>query len=136
MVIGAIKDDGPEGWIEFRNCTVENTGGAGVEIFDKSPEGARLRLMNCSWKDPHRTPILLHVRRVKLARMIGGIDFAHCAVYDTIDRPAIAVRQGEESEGVFDVRGRITVCNPHGARMELGPQVRGVTLKLLTFDRH
>jgi len=142
LVVGAIKEDGPEGEIVFRNCVVENTGQAGVNIFDKSPDRVSLRFVNCSWKDPWRSetekweplhaPILLHVRRVSLARMIGGIEFVDCAVYDTANRPVLVVRQGTESLGVRDVRGRIAVHNPHGARMDLGPQAQNVTLQLLT----
>jgi hypothetical protein len=144
LVIGAIKEDGPEGEIEFRNCVVEDTGQAGVSIFDKSPESARLRFVNCSWKNPWRSevekrepfhaPILLHVRRVNLSRMIGGIEFVDCAVYDTVDRPVLVVRQGEESLGVRDIRGQIVVHNPHGVRMDLGSQTQNVTLQLLTPD--
>jgi len=144
IVIGAITEGGPEGEVEFRHCVLENTGQAGVRIFDKSPDNARLRFVNCSWKNPWQSeaetqepfhaPILLHVRRVNLARMIGGIEFVDCAVYDTVNRPVLAVRQEAESLGVRDVRGQIVVHNPHGARMDLGSQAQNVTLQLLTPD--
>jgi len=144
MVIGALKEDGPGGWIEFRNCVVENSGQAGLMVYDKSPNSARLRFVNCSWKNswpqvtekPERfqVPILFYVRRVNLARTVGGIEFVNCAVHDTLNRPAVAIREAKGSQGVRDVRGQLVVHNPHGARMDLGPQTKNVMLQLITPD--
>ncbi|MBM4074172.1 MAG: hypothetical protein FJ267_00835, partial [Planctomycetes bacterium] len=37
-----VRDDGPKGLIEFRNCVVDGTEGYGVRLRDKSAEGAKV----------------------------------------------------------------------------------------------
>ena len=73
MAVGAVKDDGPKGTVEFINCTAENTGKEGAKVFDKSAENVRVRFVNCRWKNcwisrhsddgGPRVPLLIHLRQ-------------------------------------------------------------------------
>lgn len=136
--IGAINDNGPQGAIEFINCTTENTGKEGVKVYDKSANGALVRFVNCSWKQPWvssfreygglRVPVLLHLRRPAITQNLGGVEFVDCHVYDTADRPAIAFYDDEGNTSVRDLSGTITVHNPAGAKQHLGVNPANVTL--------
>ncbi|MBN2309343.1 MAG: right-handed parallel beta-helix repeat-containing protein [Candidatus Hydrogenedentes bacterium] len=138
IAVGALKDDGPQGVIEFRDCTVENTAKAGLYVYDKSCLGAGLRFVNCHWRntwaaadvehDGPRIPLMLALRRPQLVEHLGGLTFVDCSVYDSVDRPAFLVEEDESALGVTDLTGVIWVANPHGARMELGAKTERVTL--------
>lgn len=142
MCVGAVRDDGPQGTVEFINCTTENTGKEGVKIFDKSADGVRVRFVNCKWRNPWvsrhreyggpRVPLLLHLRRPELAKTIGGVDFVDCTVYDDAYRPALLLEEEKSPlASARDLTGRITVDSPHIPRMKLGPNTERVTLELL-----
>jgi parallel beta-helix repeat protein len=141
MCVGAIKDDGPKGLIEFRNCTSENTGKEGVKIFDKSADSARVRFVNCRWSNPWvsshrghggaRVPILLNLRRASLTEKLGGVDFVDCAVFDSAFRPAVLVEEDKSALGVYDLTGQITVYGPGGMWTRLGSKQDGVTLEVV-----
>ena len=140
MTVGAIRDDGPNGLVEFRNCVAENCGREGARVYDKSATSALVRFVNCSWKggwtdDPvveksQRAPISIVLRRPALTKNMGGIEFLDCHVYDAEDRAAVLVHEDESQLGVADISGKITVHNPHGARAELGTGARNVTLEV------
>ena len=136
--VGAIKDDGPQGTIEFRNCTVVGAAKGGIYVYDKSPDSARVRFVNCKWRDvgtaiskllDKRTPLLLDLRRPSIASKLGGIDFENCYVYDEADRPALRVEPRKGEHAVYDLQGELYVCNPNGARMELNFEAVEVGLK-------
>ncbi len=128
--VGAVTDDGPQGKIEFVNCTIENTAHGGIFVYDKSSDGARVRFVNCKWRDvgireggktSRRSgfPLLITLLRPKLTRKNGGIDFVDCVVYDDRDRPVLKAEDEGTKLGVHDLQGRIIVHNPHGARTDL-----------------
>ncbi len=140
--VGAVKDNGPKGLIEFVNCTIENTANGGIFVYDKSVDGARVRFVNCKWrgvgvhtdgKRPRRrgVPLLITLLRPKLTRKNGGIDFVDCAVYDDRDRPVLVAEDQGTKLGIHDLKGRIVVHNPHGARMDLTSTLSDVELKLV-----
>ena len=141
MAVGAARDDGPQGLVEFVNCTAENTGKEGVRLFDKSAAGVRVRFVNCSWRNPWlsahretsepRVPILFQSRRSSVTSRPGGVDFVDCHVYDYTGRPALMLDEESGSQGLYDVHGRITVRAPGGAHMRLGPKTEGVDLKVV-----
>ena len=134
MSVGAIKDDGPQGTIEFIHCTSENTGREAVRVYAKSSLNARVRFVNCSWKNPWvaahrnssglRTPVLITQPRPVSTQRIGGIDFEDCRVYDFVARPAVVFDEARSSLGVFDLRGQITAKGPGEAWMRAGPENR------------
>jgi len=146
--IGAVTDDGPKDLIEFRNCTIENTAKGGIFVYDKSADNARVRFANCKWKDvgvlkdaagakskkPH-VPLLLTLRRPKLVKKHGGIDFIDCYVYDELDRPVLVAEDEGSQLGIHDLKGRITVRNPHGARMDLRCKSFDVDLKIVAAPK-
>ena len=135
--IGAMRDAGPKGLIELRNCVSENTGREGLRIYDNSAEGVKVRLVNCSWRNPWlsnpldydgpRSPISIVLRRPELTTKFGGVEFVDCHVYDTVDRPALVVHELKSEFGVRNLSGSITVHNPHGARAELGKNPQNVS---------
>lgn len=140
MAVGAVRDDGPKGTVEFRNCVSENTGKEGAKIFDKSADSVRVRFVNCSWKNPWmadyrdyggpRVPILVILRETDIAKKSGGVDFERCSVFDSVDRPALWAYEEESDFGVFDLTGDIAVHNPNGARMKVGSHAQNVKLKV------
>jgi len=139
IVVGAIKDDGPKGYIEFRNCTIENTAQVGCQIYDKSADRARITFTNCVWKNAATNvdnkvtpaPLMIYLRRPQLTQKIGGIDFVNCVVEDSKNRPFLSLIEKESDYGIYDITGTITVRNPHGIRMDLGSKTQGVTLKAI-----
>ncbi len=140
MAVGAVRDNGPQGIIEFRNCTSENTGKEGAKVFDKSADGVLVRFVNCSWKSPWvsrfrddggpRVPILLHLRRTQITERLGGIEFIDCTVFDDVFRPVLRVEENETLLGVRDLWGTITVHSPHDPRVMLGPDPKNVQLQV------
>ena len=133
IAVGAVKDDGPKGTIEFRNCTVENTQGSGAYVYDKVAENARVRFVDCKWSNVaikgDRPPILFHARRDGLATTIGGIDLIDCRLYDNADRPAVVI-EGEEGTTARDIQGRIQVVSPAAVRMKSEIDAENVNLEL------
>jgi polygalacturonase len=122
--LGALKDDGPQGSVEFINCTIEDTQKCGAYIYDKSPTVAAARFVNCKWKNvatedpgnPFRVPILIHSFRKSLTPKLGGVEFTDCCVYDERDRPALVVKCRDEPDAASNLKGTVYVRNPHGAR--------------------
>lgn len=123
MAVGASRDDGPAGLIEFLNCTAENTGRQGASIFDKSAIGVKVRFVNCNfrsgWVSRHReyggprSPIFIHSRRPKLSERLGGIEFVDCHIYEDIFGPAVRYEQDKPGPRLMGVTGKITVHSPH-----------------------
>ncbi len=141
MSVGAIRDDGPEGLIEFVNCTSINAGKEGARVYDKSARSAKVRFSNCTWQGawtandptdpvPH-VPVSLHLRRPSLATSLGGIEFDNCVVIDSENRPAVKYTRDEGDYALEDVTGTITVYNPHGVTTDITPfNESSVTLKV------
>lgn len=137
--VGAIKDDGPQGCVEFRDCTVIGAAGGGVYLYDKSPDSARVRFADCSWKDVGTTqsakkdrhpPLLFDIRRTEKASSFGGIDFQNCHIYDSLDRPVL-VLEGKKKQVARDIQGNITLHSPFAPRTKFEPSVENINLKLL-----
>ena len=130
MTVGAVRDDGPKGLIEFVDCVSENTGEEGTKVYDKSVNGALVRFVRCKWSNPWtsahpeyagpRVPVLIELRRPSLTTHFGGVEFKDCYVYDNVHRPALQVEEDSSEFGVRSLHGLITVQNPSGARMRLG----------------
>ena len=141
MSVGAIRDDGPQGLIEFVNCTSINAGKEGARVYDKSAHSAKVRFANCTWQGawtatdptdpvPH-VPVSLHLRRPSLTTALGGVEFDHCVVIDTEDRPAVKYTRDEGDYPLVDVTGKIAVQNLHGATADLEPTADSVTLNVV-----
>jgi len=130
MAVGRVRDDGPQGLIEFINCVSENTGAEGAKVYDKSANSALVRFVRCKWSNPWmsarpqwpgpRVPVLIESRLTNVAAHFGGVEFKDCYVFDTVNRPALQVDEQNSDLGVRELHGLITVQNPSGARMRLG----------------
>ncbi|QDU79868.1 Pectate lyase superfamily protein [Polystyrenella longa] len=141
IAVGAIKDDGPQGKIEFINCSTENTGKEGIKVFDKSASSAEVIFQNCkvknSWVSRHqefggpRVPILIQVRRPSYTERPGGIDFIQCMVNDTIHAPTLRFDQEKSEYGLYDVEGTIYVRSPQGPQAVLGSDLHFVDVNLV-----
>lgn len=138
IAIGNVRDNGPMGLIEFDDCVTENTGKECVRIYDKSPDRARVRFVNCSFRNPWispcpgdgvpRVPILLHSRNPANVGTLGGINFENCAVYDTTSRPAVRLEEDHAQVGLRDVHGTILVIAPGTPSVKLGNNLQDVDL--------
>jgi len=136
--VAKVRDDGPGGLIEFRDCTIENTEGYGIKVQDKSAGGARVRFVNCRLRNVARNrayrgawaPIWIHLFKTDITSRLGGIDFVRCLVEDDRARPVITVEDAEGDHGLFDVTGSILVRNPCGVKADLGKKQEKVTLVL------
>jgi hypothetical protein len=141
ITIGAIRDDGPQGLIEFINCTTENTSEESVLLYEKSAKAARVRFANCKFSQPWvaanrtgsatRVPILLKWGRPGVAADLGGIEFDHCQVYDTVERPAIAYDPAPEGIGLRDVTGTIIAHAPVIATAQFGNQANSNPIQVV-----
>jgi hypothetical protein len=141
MSVGAVRDDGPTGVVEFVDCTSENTGKEGARINVKSADKVRVRFVRCSWRNPWvsahpgayetRVPILFRMPAPVTTKRMGGVDFDDCYLYDTVNRPVVAFDEEKSSYGLFDVHGQITVRGTGDPWMRLGPKVENVDLKLV-----
>lgn len=126
--VGAIKEDGPGGVIEFRNCTIENTQKCGVFIYDKAVGSAAVRFVNCSWSNTGLgtrsgdagpfSPILISQMHKGRAPRMGGIDFEECAVFDTVDRPVVEIEEEKGEHGITGLTGTIALFGPHEPRIK------------------
>ena len=147
IAVSAVRDTGPEGAIEFENCTIERTQMEGIHVHAKSADRLRVRFLNCRCKDvclkegdpdeagkDQPAPIQLTSDDPKVTTRHGGIDFVSCSVYDTVDRPALAFYDKGSGLGVHDLTGTITVYNPHGARMHIPCETSEMKLDVLGRD--
>jgi hypothetical protein len=141
--VGAVRDEGPKGVVEFRDTTVDSAGMSDVTVAAKSADGAQLRFVRCHfnhpWTTPHpeytgpRVPILIVLRQPKVTHHLGGISFADSFVYDTENRPAIQVYEScvkysvkgwwcdpdETNYGAYRLHGHLFVENPTGVHADL-----------------
>jgi len=138
LIVGAVKDDGPMGSIDFTECHVENTAKTGAQIYDKSASRARVSFTNCTWKNTAQngddtetpSPLWIYLRRPELTTKHGGVDFIDCILEDSLNRPFLTASEKESSYGVYDITGNITVSNPYDVRMNVGEKSDGITLKV------
>jgi hypothetical protein len=141
IAVGAVKDNGPKGLIEFIDCITENTGKEGARVFDKSAASARVRFVNCSFRNPWvspapgdggpRVPVILHLRHPQNTENLGGIDFQDCYVYDSAARPAVRFEEDQGDFSLRDVHGQIMVTGPGVPSLKLGPKLQDVDLKVI-----
>ncbi|MCC7496349.1 MAG: right-handed parallel beta-helix repeat-containing protein [Bryobacterales bacterium] len=141
IAVGAIRDGGPRGTIEFVNCTTRNTGHEGLLVYDKSADGVKLSLRNCAWGGVWTSPALRHsglrvpIMLTRGGRALigrpGGVEFDNCRVYDTVRRPAIAAAADPAGMEFRDVRGLLTVYNPAMLAPNFCCSPAGIDLKVV-----
>ncbi|GMV94037.1 MAG: hypothetical protein AMXMBFR82_38150 [Candidatus Hydrogenedentota bacterium] len=139
--VSALRDDGPQGTIDFVNCTVENAAEECVALSEKSAKSAVVRFQDCNfgpswvaanrgyWKP--RVPISISGRRPDVAADLGGIEFVGCHVFDTVPRPVIAYLPSEGDVALRDIGGTIFAYGSASARADLGDSAENVSLEVL-----
>ena len=133
IIVGAIGDDGPQGAIAFKNCTVKGANGSSVRVYDKSAASAHVYFTDCTFNmrgndDAGDAPIRILLSRPELTRQPGGIDFENCVVIDDLDRPFLNYGSKDETIGLRAVHGAVHVLNPHGARVDVKDNATDVTV--------
>jgi len=144
MGVGGIRDAGPQGLIEFRNCTVDNTKLAGIYVYNKSRLGADILFNQCSLSNVainEQNPIFIWLEPdYFLTQYQGGIEFQDCRVWDGRDRPCLVARSEQGDQTIHDLAGHVTAANLHGVSTSIGPSTSNVTLVVsasyppLTFE--
>jgi len=141
MAVGAVRDDGPQGLVEFINCTSENTGKEGAKLFDKSAKSVKVRFVDCNWRNSWvarhldyggpRPGVFFHLRRPKIVAAPGGVEFINCHLYyDAIGR-AIDYVDDYGGHDLQDVTGEITLHRRHKVPTQLGDATNRVNLQLI-----
>lgn len=141
--------EGPKGLIEFRNCAVEDTLGAGIWIVTNT-RSFDLRFVDCKIKNANSAsafpekkyifsdkefsfPIVLRTRRQKPSEKPVTIRFAGCCVYDKKARPAIYVRTS--GTGAINAEGTIYVQNKFAGKLVAGPDTEDISRKIKLIRR-
>ena len=123
IVIGSIRDNGPNGAIEFSDCIIEDIAKNGLLIYDKSADRARVIFHNCTWRNVAKyelTPLLIQQTNLEYTHKLGGIDFIDCFIEDNKPRPFLTATGVKDSNsGVYDIKGNIMVKNRFGVEMKL-----------------
>lgn len=131
ICVGAVKDDGPQGSIVFKNCTVENTRGNGAYVYDKSAGSASVVFDNCKWnnvgQDKREAPIRFNGRHESVAATVGAIEFINCRLYDSKKRAAVVIEgRGTKAK---DIHGRIEVFADKVVPVKSGIEMENVDLQ-------
>jgi len=120
IIVSGPADDSPEGSFTLRNALFETaSGGARLAnsllAYDKTP--ARPFLMDqvtfAGSQIPQRVWATLPARAV----VTGGFEWRDCVVVSDQDEPWLQVQAVPDSR-VTELTGRVTVINPHGARID------------------
>jgi len=145
MAVGAVRDDGPQGLIEFVNCTSENTGKEGAKIFDKSADGVKVRFVDCRWSNPWvarhrdyggpRVGVLIHLRRPALVKNPGGVEFVNCHLYHDILSPPVQYLDDHGGHNPQDISGAIIVHRRHKLAAPIITEYDGVDLQLIDAEK-
>jgi polygalacturonase len=141
ICVAAVRDDGPQGLIEFVNCTVENSATECVSLSEKSAKSAAVRFEACNFNQPWvaarrgywkpRVPISISGRRPDVAADLGGIEFVDCHVFDTVGRPVLAYIPADGDTVLRDISGTIFTYGSADPRADLGVSATNVSLQVV-----
>ena len=105
--------DGPNGFVEFKNCVTESVEYSGVRCLWNTGSPIELRFVDCKWRDVARraseAPVDLELSGRATGGSPGGIRFDNCYVYDDQDRPPIKAVFASETNAIERVSGTIFV---------------------------
>lgn len=138
--VSGVKDDGPQGTVEFINCVTEDTGRESAGVTDKSSRNVKVRFVNCHfhnpWRSPSptyagpRVPIHFELRRPEIAGTLGQVEFVDCYVHDSVDRPVLRLESINDT-GLIDVHGQIYAPAAKTARLRLGLDPKNVDIQVI-----
>ena len=120
MVVRAPGGGGLQGRGEFIDCTSENTGRAGANVYGSSAGNLKVHFVNCKWKNSGGPAVWIDLKRPSLTRKQGGIEFVNCTVYDTKPRPSALITTDRGGDFHHDLAGTIRVYNKYVSRRKLG----------------
>ncbi|MBL8179552.1 MAG: right-handed parallel beta-helix repeat-containing protein [Bryobacterales bacterium] len=136
--VSGVKDDGPQGTIEFVDCVTEDTGRESAGVTDKSSKNVKVRFVNCHFRNPWqsaapayagpRVPIHFELRRPEIAATVGQVEFADCYVHDPVERPVLRLESIHDG-GLADVHGVIFAPAAKSARVRLGLDPKNTDIK-------
>ena len=109
--VGAIGNNGPDGWIKFKNVFTENSYFA--LRAGKTSWKVDLSFEDCVWTNVTSS---IDRRPVEIANYgdynePGGINFINCQIFDDLDRPAI--KKQFTNADFYEIHGDIHVYNPN-----------------------
>jgi len=111
--ITRIFEDGPGGYIKFKNVTVDGTGSLGASIYKKSSQKADISFENCIWRNigSGSRNIIIGIASSSDDGIScpGGVKFINCQVFDNKNRPAISTYGAIEKGGkaLYEVHGNL-----------------------------
>lgn len=125
-----LSDQGVRGSITFQNCVVDQTEGYGIKVQDKSADAAKISFINCRLRQTARNksyadgwaPITFKINEPKNVTRFGGVEFQNCAIEDHRDRGPVLYSDVNQ---VSDLKGKVTVKNPHQRWQSLSSQPAG-----------
>ena len=129
------------GTIVLANVSVSGTAQPGLEVFGKLAAGALTTLRRCRFANVgtapllrwggQNVPMLLHQSAVGA---VGGLVFDECSVADTAPRPFLKCDScSPTGRGpATAISGNVSVSNPHGCTVSLGPSPVNVSLAILS----
>jgi hypothetical protein len=116
LAVGAVREEGPGGLIEFVDCTVSRTDGPGAFVYDKAASKCRVRFTRCHWRDVNRAIrdpndkdeapdclLLISAMRESIAKDVGGVDFVDCTVDDVRHRTPLVCEADKPGTRIMDV---------------------------------
>jgi hypothetical protein len=115
--ITRIFEDGPGGYIKFKNVTVDGTRSFGASVYKKSSLKAYVSFESCIWKNigsgAKNQIIGIASSYDDGIWSPGGVEFVNCQVFDDQNRPAIstygAIKKG--GKDLYEVHGDLYVEN-------------------------
>lgn len=132
--VAGTRPERQRGEVVFEDCTVERCKDIGLALSSWAGHAVAARFRDCVWRDVafdgSDLPLLLLDWDREVERLVGGAEFVRCIIEDERDRPALGVHANVAPRDVGDLHGTLTVRNPSGGRIDLGPKTRDVTLKV------
>jgi polygalacturonase len=124
IVVSGLKDDGPGGTIDFVRCVTQNTSREAVRLSDKSVKAARIRFVQCAFREPWRDApenpaVVIEARRPERTAEPGGVEFVACDAFALGSRPAFAYVPGGPAPALTNVQGSIFVHDDAGNVQEV-----------------
>lgn len=103
----------PSGIVEFDRCTFVDNARSGIRITDKPATALRVVFRHCTiernapnWAQDGQ---INFQSKVDSKYEIGGVDFEHCTIRDTRDRPPIAYLDRAGGLPLADITGSLTI---------------------------
>lgn len=151
----------PEGYLEFRDCLIENTGESAVRVSHKSALATPVRFVRCAfrnvatdwdnypykdremkfrqegdrWKGRPIFPFYVYLPHDQMVTVSGGFEFLDCILEDSRTRPILVAEEYKSSHGFDKITGTITLYGTHDPEIWVGDKAEGVDLQIQKSNR-